>query len=240
MILQCLHEAFRGYMKDNWFLLEGIHGEIEDFWVNSKIKEGDLMAILFTSDLHLGHKNIISTCGRNAENCGQNFDTVEQMNVFLINKWNQKVKDNDEVYILGDLTFRSGVSVKTYLMQLKGRKHLIIGNHDFQWQKNITNMKDYFESVSNMEVIRLDGKIITLCHYPLLEWNGSRRAKNQRTSISWLIHGHIHNTRDNVFEYIRDNLPCALNCGVDINGFEPVTFEELLINNNKWYGRNKV
>ena len=227
-------------MKDNWFLLEGIHGEIEDFWVNSKIKEGDLMAILFTSDLHLGHKNIISTCGRNAENCGQNFDTVEQMNVFLINKWNQKVKDNDEVYILGDLTFRSGVSVKTYLMQLKGRKHLIIGNHDFQWQKNITNMKDYFESVSNMEVIRLDGKIITLCHYPLLEWNGSRRAKNQRTSISWLIHGHIHNTRDNVFEYIRDNLPCALNCGVDINGFEPVTFEELLINNNKWYGRNKV
>ena len=162
------------------------------------------------------------------------------MNVFLINKWNQKVKDNDEVYILGDLSFRSGVSVKTYLMQLKGRKHLIIGNHDFQWQKNITNMKDYFESVSNMEVIRLDGKIITLCHYPLLEWNGSRRAKNQRTSISWLIHGHIHNTRDNVFEYIRDNLPCALNCGVDINGFEPVTFEELRINNNKWYGRNKV
>lgn len=227
-------------MKDNWFLLEGIHGEIEDFWVNSKIKEGNLMAILFTSDLHLGHKNIISTCGRNAENCGQNFDTVEQMNVFLINKWNQKVKDNDEVYILGDLSFRSGVSVKTYLMQLKGRKHLIIGNHDFQWQKNITNMKDYFESVSNMEVIRLDGKIITLCHYPLLEWNGSRRAKNQRTSISWLIHGHIHNTRDNVFEYIRDNLPCALNCGVDINGFEPVTFEELRINNNKWYGRNKV
>ena len=75
--------------------------------------------------------------------------------------------------------------------------------------------------------------------YPLLEWNGSRRAKNQQTSISWLIHGHIHNSRDNVFEYIKDNLPCALNCGVDINGFEPVTFEELLINNNKWYGRSK-
>lgn len=197
------------------------------------------MSVLFTSDLHLGHANIILTCGRNLESCGENFAAVEEMNDFLIRKWNEKVKEDDIVYILGDLSYRSSISVKTYLKQLKGRKHLIVGNHDFKWQKNIANINDYFESVSDMKVIRLDEKLITLCHYPLLEWNGSRRAKNQQTSISWLIHGHIHNSRDNVFEYIRDNLPCALNCGVDINGFEPVTFEELLTNNNKWYGRSK-
>ena len=40
------------------------------------------------------------------------------------------------------------------------------------------------------------------------------------------------------YKYIKENLPCALNAGVDINGFEPVTFEELLMNNNEWYGRN--
>lgn len=197
------------------------------------------MSVLFTSDLHLGHANIILTCGRNLEGCGENLATVDEMNDFLIRKWNEKVKEDDIVYILGDLSYRSSISVKTYLKQLKGRKHLIVGNHDFQWQKNIANINDYFESVSDMKVIRLGEKLITLCHYPLLEWNGSRRAKNQQTSISWLIHGHIHNSKDNVFEYIRDNLPCALNCGVDINGFEPVTFEELLANNNKWYGRSK-
>lgn len=197
------------------------------------------MSVLFTSDLHLGHANIILTCGRNLEGCGENLATVDEMNDFLIRKWNEKVKEDDIVYILGDLSYRSSISVKTYLKQLKGRKHLIVGNHDFQWQKNIANINDYFESVSDMKVIRLGEKLITLCHYPLLEWNGSRRAKNQQTSISWLIHGHIHNSRDNVFEYIRDNLPCALNCGVDINGFEPVAFEELLANNNKWYGRSK-
>lgn len=197
------------------------------------------MSVLFTSDLHLGHANIILTCGRNLEGCGENLATVDEMNDFLIRKWNEKVKEDDIVYILGDLSYRSSISVKTYLKQLKGRKHLIVGNHDFQWQKNIANINDYFESVSDMKVVRLGEKLITLCHYPLLEWNGSRRAKNQQTSISWLIHGHIHNSRDNVFEYIRDNLPCALNCGVDINGFEPVTFEELLTNNNKWYGRSK-
>ncbi len=195
------------------------------------------MAVLFTSDLHLGHENIIATCGRNVESCGMDFDLVKDMNTFLINKWNQKVKEDDEVYILGDLSFRSGESVKTYLKQLKGRKHLIIGNHDYNWIKNVRNMDEYFETVSNLEIIKLDNKLITLCHYPLLEWNGSRRANNQEKSLSWLIHGHIHNSRDGVYEYIRDNLPCALNCGVDINGFEPVTFDELLINNNKWYGR---
>lgn len=40
------------------------------------------------------------------------------------------------------------------------------------------------------------------------------------------------------YEFIKENLPCVLNAGVDINGFEPVTFEELLKNNNEWYGRN--
>lgn len=205
----------------------------------SKLGEGDGMAILFTSDLHLGHANIISTCGRNYASCGEDFDTVEEMNEFLIRKWNEKVKEDDEIYILGDLSYRSNISAKSYLKRLRGRKHLILGNHDFKWQKNISNMNYYFESVSNMEIIRLEEKLITLCHYPLLEWNGSGRANDQKKSSSWLIHGHIHNNKGKVYEYIRDNLPCALNCGVDINGYEPVTFEELLGNNNKWYGRNK-
>lgn len=195
------------------------------------------MAVLFTSDLHLGHEKVITMCRRNVENCGVDFASVSEMNTFLIDKWNQKVQENDEIYILGDLSYRSKESVKTYLKQLKGRKHLIVGNHDFKWLKNVSNVYEYFATVSNLEILKLDNKLITLCHYPLLEWNGSRRATDQESSLSWLIHGHIHNNRDHVFEYIRENLPCALNCGVDINGFEPVTFEELLLNNNRWYGR---
>lgn len=195
------------------------------------------MSIFFTSDLHLGHRNIIETCGRNAVNCGQDFATVEEMNAFLIDKWNQKVTAEDDVYILGDLSYRSGVSVKTYLKQMKGHKHLIIGNHDFQWMKNVPDLEHYFDSVSHMEVLQMDEKLLTLCHYPMLEWNGSRRAGDQTTSLSWLIHGHIHNGRTGSYEYIRDHQPCALNAGVDINHYEPVTFEELLENNNRWYGR---
>lgn len=58
---------------------------------------------------------------------------------------------------------------------------------------------------------------------------------------TWLIHGHIHDERESkTFEYIKKYQLCALNAGVDINHFEPVTFEELLANNNRWYERDKI
>lgn len=40
-------------------------------------------------------------------------------------------------------------------------------------------------------------------------------------------------------EIIKKYQPCALNAGVDINYYEPVTFEELVKNNNEWYERRK-
>ena len=187
------------------------------------------MAIYFTSDLHLGDKNIIA-------NCGRKFSSVEEMNETLIQNWNHKVKDEDEVYILGDLSYRSGVHVGSYLSRLNGKKHLIVGNHDYNWLKKMDDPNEYFVSVSHMELINIDNKLITLAHYPMLEWNRSRYAISQEGSTSWLIHGHIHNdTEGMAYHFIKEHLPCALNAGVDINHFEPVTFEELLANNNRWY-----
>ncbi len=162
------------------------------------------------------------------------------MNEALIAHWNGKVSQDDEVYIIGDFAYRSVCSVAAYLTQLNGYKHLIIGNHDL-WLENDQGLVGFFESVEHMQVIRLDDKTITLCHYPMFEWTGSRRAMDQQTSKSWLIHGHIHNCRDtDSYHYIREQLPCALNAGVEINLYELVTFEELLSNNNAWYGRNRA
>ena len=53
----------------------------------------------FTSDLHLGHRNIIRLCNRP-------FATIEEMDETLIRNWNAKVTKGDTVYILGDLLFR--------------------------------------------------------------------------------------------------------------------------------------
>lgn len=187
------------------------------------------MSMLFTSDLHFGHNKILSSRI-------QFKDIVEHDNV-LIEKWNLKVKKTDEVYILGDLSFRSPHHISYYLSQMNGRKHLIVGNHDKYWMRHVEDMNIYFESVDYLKTIKYQKKQITLCHYPMLEWPGSRYVEGES---SYLIHGHIHNMKDQkVYGYIKKFQPYALNAGVDINEFMPVTFEELIENNARWYGRGQ-
>lgn len=79
--------------------------------------------ILFTADLHLGHTGIISLTNRP-------FSSVQEMDEVLLRNWNEKVHKNDTVYILGDLFFRNTVPASDYLEEMRGTKHLIIGNHD--------------------------------------------------------------------------------------------------------------
>lgn len=182
----------------------------------------------FISDMHLGHANILKNRTM--------FSTIEEMNETLIERWNKKVHKDDHVYILGDFCYRSKIPAEQYLEQLKGKKHLIMGNHEIDWLKGsqYDKLSSYFESIDSLVTIKRNKIQITLCHFPMLEWNGSRYASQ---GTSYLIHGHIHEIKNEIYEYIKANQPTALNCGVDINNFEPVTFEELIENNRIWYDR---
>jgi len=187
------------------------------------------MAVYYTADLHLGHKNILQVRTQ--------FQSIDEHDAFLLDKWNEKVTDSDEVYILGDLSYKSQYHISHYLSRMKGRKHLVIGNHDHTWMKNVKDMSEYFETTENLNIIKFEGKLITLCHYPLLEWAGSRHAD---AGIYYLIHGHIHGEKHpETYGYIKEHRPHAFNAGVDVNGFEPVTFEQLKENNRIWYGREE-
>ena len=174
--------------------------------------------ILFTSDLHFGHRNIIRHCNRP-------FYYVEEMDEFLIDKWNKKVGKNDTVYVLGDLMFRNEKAPEEYLRRLKGKKYLITGNHDRDWVKKC-DLSEWFESVNRLDFISDGKRQMALCHFPMMSWPHMTRC--------YMVHGHIHN--DTTAEYwplIRNN-PLMLNAGVDINGFEPVTFEEMVENNERF------
>ena len=75
----------------------------------------------YTSDLHFGHNNIIKYENRP-------FNSVDEMDEYLIYKWNNKVKKGDEVYIIGDFGFCKGERANELLDRLNGRKYLIKGN----------------------------------------------------------------------------------------------------------------
>ena len=175
----------------------------------------------FTSDQHFGHFNIIRLSHRP-------FASADEMDETMIAKWNAKVKADDTIYVLGDLFFRSA-NVEPILNRLNGSKHLVLGNHDHSWTGRV-RLADYFESVQTMKEIDVSGAPATLCHYPMLSYPQARRG--------YMIYGHIHNNTGDDYWPLIMRRPRMLNAGVDVNGFEPVTFEELVANNARFRQRH--
>ena len=180
--------------------------------------------IFFTSDLHLGHENCIRLCNRP-------FSSIEEMDETLIENWNHKVTGKDTVYILGDMIYRSQKPPEEYLRRLRGKKHLILGNHDRGWIRSCQTER-FFESVNNLLYVADGKRQYTLCHYPMMSWPHIMRC--------YMVFGHIHgNTDADYWPLIQAN-ERMLNAGVDVNHFEPVTFEEMEANNLLYKGQSKA
>lgn len=110
--------------------------------------------IYYISDLHFGHQNVIAMDGRP-------FETIEEMDATLIRLWNERVTDEDDVYIVGDFAYRNGNTASWYLRQLKGRKHLIIGNHDRHTIQDPKAM-ECFASVEKMACVMDNDRVVSL------------------------------------------------------------------------------
>lgn len=171
------------------------------------------MAIYYIADTHFGHDNIRRLCNRP-------FVSVEEMDKEIIENWNSRVTDEDDVYILGDFAYKSKDPVE-YLNQLNGKKHLITGNHDGQILKNIKFYRRFFEEITPMKTVYDNDKKIVLCHYPLVEWDGYYRGTVH-------FYGHVHNNIINSTNQYISGVKNAYNVGVDVIGFVPKTAKEIL------------
>lgn len=175
------------------------------------------MKTFFTADLHFGHKNIIRFDNRP-------FTSVEEMDEALIQNWNSRVSDEDLVYILGDISWYDDAKTCEIFSRLKGRKVLIKGNHD----RIHGNIRKFFEEVTSYKEITLDGKHIVLCHYPIVFFNKHHYG-------SYMFYGHVHNSHEwqMTKNYRREleelDIKCNMyNVGVMVQGYQPVTFDEIL------------
>lgn len=110
----------------------------------------------FIGDTHFNHTNIIRYCNRP-------FADVEEMNAALIANWNSVVSDNDLVIHVGDIGMGNKEVITNLVAQLKGRKWLIMGNHDRFKVKDYYDMG--FEYVSEFPII-YKGMVI-ISHQPV-------------------------------------------------------------------------
>lgn len=172
--------------------------------------------IYFTADLHFDHEKIITACHRP-------FHNAEEMNEKLIQNWNQRVQPEDDVYILGDVTMKGAELAYACLSQLRGRKYLILGNHDaFARNRTWESYAFTFEWVKDYAELNWQNERFILCHYPFLEWDNMYRGAID-------LHGHQHNLP----EYNKRQRKLGIrryDVGVDANGYKPVSIEEILGN----------
>ena len=174
--------------------------------------------IYYTADIHFNDLRVFNKCSRP-------FADLEDYKNEIIRRWNAKIQDEDIVYILGDIAEDSYDGVFDILKQLKGIKHMIIGNHDLKMLDQYKSC-GIFQSVEFMELIYDSGRKVCLCHYPVMDWMEFSRG-------GYLVYGHIHNkTGKNdpaypqIKEFFKDKL--GYNAGVDVCGYEPVTLDEMI------------
>lgn len=177
----------------------------------------------YTSDLHFGQESLLAT-GKWKE---RPFQTLEEMSTEIIKRWNAKVTNADHVYILGDVGARGFASMHPEcLVQLKGQKHLLLGNHD---DVSDLRIRQLFVEVCHYKKITDQDKVVIMSHYPIMMWEGQQRG-------TILLYGHLHNTVDEQLyqKYLADfriarNIDCqAFNVGVCHWNYEPVTLTDIL------------
>jgi len=156
------------------------------------------MNIWFTSDWHFGENrfNILQ----------RPFTDPEEHCEILVKNYNSLVKEEDLVYVLGDVFYeKSDVNhYEKYLRKLNGRKTLIKGNHDRKI-KNEVFSKYFNKIVEDGEGIDVEilGEKFYLTHYP----------STGKLDIFNLV-GHVHAAWK-----VQTN---CLNVGVDVNFLYPM------------------
>ena len=167
----------------------------------------------YTADLHFYHGKVIELERRP-------FANVNTMNQGLISRWNKTVKnDDDDVWVAGDLAFNKHCDVvKEILSKLRGRKHLVLGNHDEQFRE-WTWMKIGFSSVHTVVKVVDEGEEIWLAHKP------DAREKWNLPKGCTLFHGHLHARESEFIKPTKNGWD--INVGVDCHDFKPITMADV-------------
>ena len=166
------------------------------------------MTTWVTSDLHFGHKNIMSFC---PESRARFRNDVTYMNEAMVKEWNDLISPEDTVYILGDVAFMSGSDAGRTVMRLNGTKILVEGNHDRKTLQDAT-FRNAFAEVHKYLDINYNGTKVVMFHYPIAEWDQMHRGAVH-------LHGHLHGGISGMEKYrCRD-------MGMDATGMIAITME---------------
>ncbi|MGE7368305.1 hypothetical protein ACQKKX_04440 [Neorhizobium sp. NPDC001467] len=166
----------------------------------------------YISDTHFCHDNILRMQPRL-------FESIEQHDEHLIQRWNAVVDPEDVVYHLGDfaLGLNNPDRIRSIFHRLNGRKFLIYGNHDVRRDGDLHPTiagLDWAARPEALMFVRDEGQHVVLSHYAQRAWQGHLKGH-------WHFFGHAHGRLE--------SLGRSRDVGVDLPdvNFTPRTFKQL-------------
>lgn len=150
--------------------------------------------VFFMSDLHYGHKNILEIDKRP-------YNTIEDMNSYIVEELKTKLRPSDVLFDLGDLFWKStNIKICKEVLDSIGTENIykIMGNHDpykhYYTTEKTNNLVDKFKVISDILDIHIkygnSEYLVSLCHYPILDFNHMYHGGLH-------IYGHTHGHTDN-------------------------------------------
>lgn len=190
----------------------------------------------YIADSHFFHENL------NARMDCRGFANVETMNTYMLKQWNAKVRKNDDVVILGDLSWGNADETNALLKQLNGRLYLIQGNHD-RFGKDNKYDTSRFVWIKPYAELQDNKRKVVLSHYPIMCYNGQYHVNDKGEPKTYMLYGHVHDTHDQrlieQFQEITRNtilqnpdtttrtIPChMINCFCMYSDYTPLTLDE--------------
>lgn len=193
----------------------------------------------FISDQHFDHTNIVKYV--------PGFhDTISERNKEIVRKHNERVKNEDTVYVCGDFCFAKPNGFQYWRHQLKGNLVFIQGNHD---QCNKVKTKLIRGVLKNKDIF------INLVHDPInanpkyqINITGHTHANFKEKSFKNYyeeIKSGINKVNDKKFinkakrfidkwKGIRKDKSLLISCCVEARNFYPISLEEILAIYYRW------
>lgn len=164
------------------------------------IRMSNIFAI---SDTHWSHVNFLKFTDAEGNRI-RPFDSIEEIDEMMVENWNKTVGESDIVYHLGDVYFGHGYK---YLERLKGRKRLILGNHD---DGKCPHLQKHFQKITVWRMFPEFNCLLT--HVPV--------DVSSLYKVKYNLHGHIHQQSSPT--------PQHINCCVEMHNYTPKPIEELV------------
>jgi calcineurin-like phosphoesterase family protein len=182
----------------------------------------------FTSDLHLSHPFVAALRGYGDPDEDNQIlrskGAYHEFDSMLIDTFNEVMRPDDELYVLGDISTGSAWSLDSALESLSHlnvpteNRHLILGNHENYGEHGrkikFDKLKTQFADISGRGEVQIAGRKVQLSHFQFSYHFGQPPieglAKNmndleyksvavEKTPGTLLLHGHTHSER--IFEF---------------------------------------